>query len=206
MLFHPVEGYKEKRNSEENYSIEIKVQKSWSRNSRMYAKSCAPNKLERYMSFTTSCREWTLNTTQRTHTCLRRLQDVLKRSRRLTTKPYVLTTSGRRRLIYDVLKTPDLCRLKDVRFTTSWRSLICDVLKTSDSRRLRDVRLRRLDDVLFTMSWRRLIYDVLKTSNLLHLEDLGFTSCWRGLIYDVLRTSVLRWLEDVWFATSWRRL
>ena len=205
MLFHPVEGYKEKRNSEENYSIEIKVQKSWSRNSRMYAKSCAPNKLERYMSFTTSCREWTLNTTQRTHTCLRRLQDVLKRSRRLTTKPYVLTTSGRRRLIYDVLKTPDLCRLKDVRFTTSWRSLICDVLKTSDSRRLRDVRLRRLDDVLFTMSWRRLIYDVLKTSNLLHLEDLGFTSCWRGLIYDVLRTSVLRRLEDVWFAMSWRR-
>ena len=119
MLFHPVEGYKEKRNSEENYSIEIKVQKSWSRNLRMYAKQCAPNKLERYISFTTSCHERTLNTTQRTHTCLRRLQDVLKRSRRLTTKPFVLTTSGRRRLIYDVLKTPDLCRLKDVRFTTS---------------------------------------------------------------------------------------
>ena len=171
-----MEVYKEMRNSEENYSIEIKVQKSWSRNSRMYAKSCAPNKLERYMSFTTSCREWTLNTTQRTHTCLRRLQDVLKRSRRLTTKPYVLTTSGRRRLIYDVLKTPDLCRLKDVRFTTSWRSLICDVLKTSDSWCLRDVGLRRLDDVLFTTCSRLLIYDVLKTSNLRHLEDLGFTS------------------------------
>ena len=206
MLFYPVEGYKEKRNSEENYSIEIKVQKSWSQNSRMYPKPCAPDKLERYMGFTTSCREWTLNTTQRTQTCLRRLQDVLKRSRRLTTKPYVLTTPGRRRLIYDVLKTPDLCRFKDVRFTTSWRRLICDVLKTSDSRRLRDVGFRRLHDVLFTTSWRRLIYDVLKTSNLRHLEDLGFTSCWRGLIYDVLNTSVLRRLEDVWFGTSWGRL
>ena len=56
---------------------------------------------------------------QRTQTSLRRLQDVLKRSRRLTTKQDVITTSGKRRLIYDDLKTPDLRRLEDVEFTTS---------------------------------------------------------------------------------------
>ena len=57
--------------------------------------------------------------TQRTQTSLRRLQDVLKRSRRLTTKPDVVKTSGKRRLIYDVLKTSYLRRLEDVQFTTS---------------------------------------------------------------------------------------
>ena len=73
---------------------------------------------------------------QRTQTSLRRLQDVLKRSRRLTTKSDVVKTSGKRRLIYDVLKTSDLRRLEDVQFTTSWRRLIYDVLKTSVKRRL----------------------------------------------------------------------
>ena len=56
---------------------------------------------------------------QRTQTSLRRLQDVLKRSRRLTTKQDVVTTSGKRRLIYDNLKTSDLRRLEDVEFATS---------------------------------------------------------------------------------------
>ena len=60
-----------------------------------------------------------LASTQPTQTSLRRLQDVLKRSRRLTTKQDVVTTSGKRRLIYDVLKTSDLRRLEDVQFTTS---------------------------------------------------------------------------------------
>ena len=46
--------------------------------------------------------------TQPTQMSLRRLQDVLKRSRRLTTKQDVITTSGKRRRIYDVLKTSDL--------------------------------------------------------------------------------------------------
>ena len=49
---------------------------------------------------------------------LRRLQDVFKRSRRLTTKQDVFTTSGKKRWIYDVLKTSDLGRLEDV-FRTS---------------------------------------------------------------------------------------
>ena len=57
--------------------------------------------------------------TQLTQTSLRRLQDVLKRSRRLTTKQDVVTTSGKRRRIYGVLKTSDLRRLEDVQFTTS---------------------------------------------------------------------------------------
>ena len=56
---------------------------------------------------------------QWTQTSLRRLQDVLKRSRRLTTKPDVVKTSGKRRLIYDILKMSYLRRLQDVQFTTS---------------------------------------------------------------------------------------
>ena len=48
------------------------------------------------------------------------------------------------RLIYDVLKTSDLRRLKDIRFSTFWRHLIYDVLKTSD--------LRLLDDLCKTTS------------------------------------------------------
>ena len=110
---------------------------------------------------------------QQTQTSLKRLQDVLKRWRRLTTKSDVLTTSGRGRLI-------------------------CDVLKTSDSRRLGDVGLRRLEDVLFTTSWKRLIYDILKTSvyvllktsDVRCLEDVCFIMSWRCPIYDVLKTSV----------------
>ena len=39
-----------------------------------------------------------LATSQRTQTSLRRLQDVLKRSQRLTTKPDVVRTSGKRLL------------------------------------------------------------------------------------------------------------
>ena len=56
---------------------------------------------------------------QWTQTSLRRLQYVLKRSQRLTTKPDVVKTSGKRRLIYDVLKTSYLRRPKDVQLTTS---------------------------------------------------------------------------------------
>ena len=57
--------------------------------------------------------------TQRTQTPLRRLQGVLKRSRRLATKQDIVTTSGKRRRIYDVLKTSDLRHLEDVQFRTS---------------------------------------------------------------------------------------
>ena len=64
---------------------------------------------------------------QRTQTSSGRLQDVWKRSRRLTIKPDGFRTSGRRRPIYDVLKTSYLRRLEDVRFLTSWRRLIYDV-------------------------------------------------------------------------------
>ena len=95
-------------------------------------------------------------TSQWTQTSLRHLQDVLKRSRRLTTKPDVVTTSYRRRLIYD-----------------SWRRPIYVVLKTSD--------LRRLEDVWFTSSWRRPIYDVFKTSDWRRFEDVWFTTSWRRL-------------------------
>ena len=46
--------------------------------------------------------------------------DVFKMSSgRLTTKPDVVRTSGKRRLIYDVLKTSYLRRPKDVQLTTS---------------------------------------------------------------------------------------
>ena len=77
-------------------------------------------------------------TPQQTQTSLRRLQDVWKKSWRLTTKPDALKTSGKRRLIYDVLKTSDLRCLEDAQFTTSWRRLIYDV--------------RCLEDVEFTSS------------------------------------------------------
>ena len=50
---------------------------------------------------------------------LRRLQDVLKKSPRLATKQDVVTTSGKRRRIYDLLKTSDLRRLEDVQFRMS---------------------------------------------------------------------------------------
>ena len=68
---------------------------------------------------------------QQTQTSLRRLQDVLKRSRCLTTKPDVIMTSYRRRLIYDVLKTPDLRRLEDVCKTTSLQQRRSNVCITS---------------------------------------------------------------------------
>ena len=45
---------------------------------------------------------------RRTQTSLGRLHDVWKRSQRLMTKPHVFMTSGRKRAIYDVLKTFDL--------------------------------------------------------------------------------------------------
>ena len=127
--------------------------------------------------------------TQRTQTFLRRLQDVLKRSWRLTTKLDVVTTSCKRHLIYDVLKTSDVRRLENFRFTTSWRSPIYEVLKIPD--------LRRLEDAWFITLWRRLIYDVWETSDLIRLEDVRFTTSWRRLIYDVLKTFDLRRLEDV---------
>ena len=50
-----------------------------------------------------------LQTSQRTQTFFRRLQDVLKRSRRLTTKLDVLG-----RFFSDVLETSDLRRPEDV--------------------------------------------------------------------------------------------
>ena len=96
------------------------------------------------------------STTQWTQMSLGCIQDILKRSRRLTAKPDVVKTSGKRRLIYNFLKTSYLRRLKDVQFTTSRRHLIYDVLRTSD--------LQRLEDVSFTLSWGRPIYNVFKTS------------------------------------------
>ena len=135
--------------------------------------------------------------TQQKQTSLRRLQDVLKRSWRLTTKPAVLKTSGRGSLICNVLKTSDLRCLEDLGFTTSWRRLICDVLKTSD--------LRRLEDVWFTTSWRRRIYVFSKTSDLWCLEDVCLTTFWRRPIYDVLKMSVERRLCSNVVATSTQR-
>ena len=76
---------------------------------------------------------------QSTQTSLRRLQDVLKSSRRLTTKQDVVMTSGKRRQIYDVLKTSNFWRFENVWFKTSSGCLIYDVLKTSDLRPLEDV-------------------------------------------------------------------
>ena len=55
---------------------------------------------------------------QRTQTSLRRLHDVLKRSRHLMTKQDVVRTSEKRRRIHDVLRTSDLRCLEDVQFTT----------------------------------------------------------------------------------------
>ena len=111
------------------------------------------------------------DTTQRTQTSLRRLQGVLKRSRRLTIKQDIVTTSGKRRLIYDVLKMSDSRRLQDVWLTTSWRRLIYVILKTSN--------FGRLENVWFTTFSGRLIYDVLKTSNLRRLEEIWFMTSWR---------------------------
>ena len=111
-------------------------------------------------------------TAQPTQTSLRRLQDVLKRSRRLTTKQDVFMTSGRRRRIYDVLKTPNLRRLESVKFTTSWRRLIYNVFRTSGLWCPEDVWLRHLEDAQFATSWKRLIYDVFRTSDLGHLEEI----------------------------------
>ena len=105
---------------------------------------------------------------QWTQTSLRRLQDVLKRSWRLTTKTDNVKTSCRRHSIYGVLKMSDLRRLEDTLFTTFWSRLIYDVLKTSD--------LRRPGDVWFMSSWRRPINDVLKTFNLWRLEDVCKTT------------------------------
>ena len=148
-----------------------------------------------------------VNLTQRTQTSLTCLQDVLKRSRRLTTKPNAVKTSGKRRTSY-------LHRLEDVQFTTSWGRLIHDVSKTSDLRRLKTFNLRHLEDVWSTTSWGCLIYHVFKMFDLHRLEDVQFMTSSRRLIYDVLRTSNLqrlktsnlRRLEDVHFTTSSRHL
>ena len=114
---------------------------------------------------------------QPSQTSLRRLQDVLKSSRRLMTKQYVLTTSGKRCLIYVVLKTSNLLCLEDVWFTTSSGRLIYDVLEMSN--------LHSLENDWFTTCWRCLIYDVLKS-----------------LIYDVLKTSLKRRLCSNVYTTS----
>ena len=115
--------------------------------------------------------------THRKRTSLRRLQDVLKRLQRLMTKPDALKTSGRRRLIYVLLKTSDL-------------------------RYLEKVVLRRLEDVWFTTSWRRRIFVLLKTSDLQCLEEVCFTTSWRRLIYNLLKMSVERRLCGNVVATS----
>ena len=117
---------------------------------------------------------------QPTQTSLRRLQDVLQRSWRLTIKQDVFTSSGKRRQIYDTLRTSNLWRLEDA----------C---------------LHCLENVQFMTSWKRLIYVVLKTSNLRCLENVWFTTSSEHLIYGILKTCDLRCLEDVWFTTSWRR-
>ena len=75
---------------------------------------------------------------QPTQTSFGRLQDVLKRSRRLTNKQDVVTTSRKKGQIYDVIKTSDLRRLKDIKFTTSWRRMVYDFLKTYDLHCLED--------------------------------------------------------------------
>ena len=118
----------------------------------------------------------------------------LKRSRCLTTKQDVVTMSGKRHRIYDVLKTSDLRRLEDVQFTTCWRRLTYNVFRTSV--------LRRPEDIWFTTSRRRPIWDVLRTSDLQRLQDVWFTMSWRRPIYDVLKTPNLWRLEDVQFTVS----
>ena len=67
-----------------------------------------------YNNLLLQCMAFSKQLTQRTQTSLRRLQDVLKSSRRLTTKQDVVTATGKKRQIYDVLKTSDLQRLEDV--------------------------------------------------------------------------------------------
>ena len=134
---------------------------------------------------------------QQTQTSLKRLQDVLKRWRRLTTKSDVLTTSGRGRLIFVALKTSDSRHLKDVWFATSWRRQIHDVLETSVYVVLKTFCLRRLENVSFTTSWRRLIYDVLKMSDIRPIEDFWCAMSWGRLFYNVLKMSNLRRLENV---------
>ena len=89
---------------------------------------------------------------QRTQTSLGCLQDIWKKSWRLTTKPDVFPTSGRKCWIYDIFKRLYLRCLEDVRIISSKRRLIYDVLKTSDLWRLGDVGLRLLDDLCKTTS------------------------------------------------------
>ena len=103
----------------------------------------------------------------------RPLYSVLKTSYLHRLKDDQLTTSWRcwfmtswGRLIDDVLRTPDLRRLKDIRSTSSGGRPLYDVLKTS--------YLNRLEDVLIASSWKRAIYDVFKTPA---------TSSWR--LYNV---------------------
>ena len=148
------------------------------------------------VSSSRSCTE--LSKTQLSPVSILADTDVLKKSRRLTTKQDVVTTSGKRR------------RLEDVQFTTSWKRLIYDVFRTSDLQRPEDVWFmsswrRTICDVLKTSDLQRLIYDVLKTSNLRYLEDVQFTTSWRRVIYDVLKTCVKRHLRSNVVATSIQR-
>ena len=133
--------------------------------------------------------------TQPTQTSLRRLQDVLKRSRRLTTKQDVLTTSGKRRQIYNILRKSDLRRLEEDQFATSWKRLIYDVLKTSAKRYL-------CSNVIVTsiQRWKKWFFLILyclkylenfKCSSLSWYIGMGFcTNQWNGLY--MRRTSVMR--------------
>ena len=84
--------------------------------------------------------------TQWTQTSLRRLQNLFKRSRRLT--------------IHDVWRRTR----QDVRFTTSWRRRIYVVLKMPSLRGLENVWFTTSWNVGFRSTWRCRIYDVLKRS------------------------------------------
>ena len=78
--------------------------------------------------FLVSITDFWLSLTQQTQTSLRRLQEVLERSRRLEKDVWFKTSW--RRPIYVVLKTSNIRRLQDVWFTTSWGRSISNVLKT----------------------------------------------------------------------------
>ena len=74
----------------------------------------------------------------------------------------LLIMTSWRRLIYDVLKTSDLRRLQDVRFSTFWRRLIYDVLKTSDLRLLDDLyKTTSVEEVMSAQRQKKLFFLIL---------------------------------------------
>ena len=115
------------------------------------------------------------------------LQDVWKMSQLLITEPDVVTKSGRRRQIFNVLETSDLRRFEDVQFMRSWKDRIYNVMKTSG--------LRSLKDVWFRLSSRHPICNVLKTSDSQRFDDV-----WKASRKTSLKT------KTVMLKTSQRRL